>query len=57
MKMKILVAVASKHGSAREIAEVIADELRNSALNADLEDVSEETSLRRYDAVILGSAV
>jgi menaquinone-dependent protoporphyrinogen oxidase len=55
--MKILVAVASKHGSTREIADVIAEELRYDAIDADLEDVSEETRLRGYDAVVLGSAV
>jgi menaquinone-dependent protoporphyrinogen oxidase len=55
--MKVLVAVASKHGSTREIAATIAEELRNCAFDADLRDVSEVTSIRGYDAVILGSAV
>ena len=55
--MKVLVAVASKHGSTREIASAIAEELRNSGIGADLEDVSEVSSIRGYDAVILGSAV
>jgi menaquinone-dependent protoporphyrinogen oxidase len=55
--MKVLVAVASKHGSTREIASAIAEELRNSAIDADIEEVSEVSSIRGYDAIILGSAV
>jgi menaquinone-dependent protoporphyrinogen oxidase len=55
--MKILVAVASKHGSTREIGSAIVDELRNSNIDADLRDVSEVSIIRGYDAVILGSAV
>jgi menaquinone-dependent protoporphyrinogen oxidase len=55
--MKILVAVASKHGSTREIAEAIAEELRTQNLDADLCDVGEVESIAGYDAVILGSAV
>jgi menaquinone-dependent protoporphyrinogen oxidase len=55
--MKVLVAVASKHGSTREIADVIAEELRHDDIDAEVEDVSAETRLRGYDAVILGSAV
>jgi menaquinone-dependent protoporphyrinogen oxidase len=55
--MKVLVAVASKHGSTREIAGAIVEELRNSAIDADLRDVSEVNSIRGYDGVILGSAI
>lgn len=55
--MKVLVAVASKHGSTREIASAIVEELQNSAIDADLRDVSEVSSIRGYDAIILGSAV
>ncbi len=55
--MKVLVAVASKHGSTREIASAIVDELHNSAIDADLRDVAEVGAIRGYDAVILGSSV
>jgi menaquinone-dependent protoporphyrinogen oxidase len=55
--MKVLVAVASKHGSTREIAAAIAEELRNSSLEVDLMDVSEVGSVRTYDAIVLGSAI
>jgi menaquinone-dependent protoporphyrinogen oxidase len=55
--MKVLVAVASKHGSTREIAAVIAEELRSSSLDVDLMDVSEAGNIRTYDAIVLGSAI
>ena len=55
--MKILVTVASKHGSTREIARAIADELRAQALVVDLYDIDEVQTLTGYDAVILGSAI
>jgi menaquinone-dependent protoporphyrinogen oxidase len=55
--MKVLVAVASKHGSTRQIAGAIVEELRNSGTDADLRDMSEVSSVRGYDAIILGSAV
>jgi menaquinone-dependent protoporphyrinogen oxidase len=55
--MKVLVAVASKHGSTREIADAIVEELRNSAIDADLRDVSEVSTIRGYGAIVLGSAV
>jgi menaquinone-dependent protoporphyrinogen oxidase len=55
--MKVLIAVASKHGSTREIAEAITEELRNSSLDADLRDVLEVSEITHYDAVILGSAI
>jgi menaquinone-dependent protoporphyrinogen oxidase len=55
--MKILVAVASKHGSTREIAEAITEELRNSSLDVDLHDVNEVRDISHYNAIILGSAI
>lgn len=55
--MKILVAVASKHGAAREIGQVITDELREHDLDATLVDAGEVKSLEGVDAVVLGSAV
>jgi menaquinone-dependent protoporphyrinogen oxidase len=55
--MSILIAVASKHGSTREIAEAIAGELRAEHLAVELYDVREVSDVSGYDAVILGSAV
>ncbi|HEU5015051.1 MAG TPA: flavodoxin domain-containing protein [Roseiflexaceae bacterium] len=55
--MTILVAVASKHGSTRAIAESIAEQLRSANLPVDLRAAGEVNDLSGYDAVILGSAV
>src|SRR5947209_19655027 len=55
--MKVLIAVASKHGSTREIAEAIAEELRQAASTVDLHEVEMVDTLIGYDAVILGSAI
>jgi menaquinone-dependent protoporphyrinogen oxidase len=55
--MRVLVAVASKHGSTREIAEAIAEELHDKSIWAVLQDASEVKEIISYDAVILGSAI
>jgi menaquinone-dependent protoporphyrinogen oxidase len=55
--MKVLVTVATKHGSTGEIAEVIADELRTSGLEVDLLAANVVPDIAEYDAVVLGSAV
>lgn len=55
--MRILGAVASKHGSTREIAEAVADELRATGVAADLREVGAGDDPGGYDAVILGSAI
>lgn len=55
--MKILIAVASKHGSTREIAEAISEELWGARYQADVRDVREVDDLGAYDAVVIGSAV
>ncbi|MDQ3855585.1 MAG: flavodoxin domain-containing protein, partial [Chloroflexota bacterium] len=55
--MGVLVAVASKHGSTREIAEVIAEELRTQGLEVDLRDAGQVDALEGYDAVVLGSGI
>ncbi len=55
--MKVLVTEASRHGSTREIADAIAEELRSSGLEADLRDADSVTSLDGYDAVVIGSAI
>lgn len=55
--MRILVAAASRHGSTREIAEAIADELRKDALEVDVRAAAEVVTVDGYEAVVLGSAV
>jgi len=55
--MNALIAVASKHGSTREIAQAIANELELRGVETEFADVSEVTDLAGHDAVVLGSAV
>ena len=55
--MKVLVAVASRHGATREIGEAVADALREARHEADVVDPDEVESIASYDAVVLGSSV
>ncbi len=55
--MKVLVTVASRHGSTREIAQVIAGELRAAGVEPDLRQVETIGSLDDYDAAVIGSAI
>lgn len=55
--MRVLIAVASRHGSTYEIAEVIAAEVRAAGDVVDLRAAEDVDSLESYDAVVLGSAV
>jgi menaquinone-dependent protoporphyrinogen oxidase len=55
--MKVLVAVASKHGATLEIGQVIEASIRASGLDVDLQRVEDVTSLHPYDAVVIGSGV
>lgn len=55
--MKVLVTVASKHGSTLEIGQVIADELRSHGLDVDERAPKEVYALDDYDAIVIGSAV
>jgi menaquinone-dependent protoporphyrinogen oxidase len=55
--MNILVTVASKHGATGEIGEGIAAALRACGLSIETQAPDTVTSLDRFDAVILGSAV
>ena len=55
--MKVLVSAASRHGATAEIADVIADILRASHIDADVIAPDDVTSVEAYDAVILGSGV
>jgi len=53
----VLVAYASKYGATEEIAEAIAERLRESGLRADCREAAGVKTLAPYDAVVLGSAV
>lgn len=55
--MKVLVTVASKHGSTAEIADAIAAVLEQAGLTAVVAAPETVESLAEYDAVVLGSAV
>ncbi|WP_062213789.1 flavodoxin domain-containing protein [Demequina oxidasica] len=55
--MKVLVAVGSKYGSTREIAQAIGAEIRSIGFDVDVEDACGVLSVEAYDAVIVGSAV
>jgi menaquinone-dependent protoporphyrinogen oxidase len=54
---KVLVAFASKRGSTAEIADAVADALRQSGLEVVCVPAGDVGSLAGYDAVVLGSAV
>jgi menaquinone-dependent protoporphyrinogen oxidase len=51
----ILVCYASRYGSTRGIAEIIADELRDAGYEVTLSPVSDVGDPGNYDAVIIGS--
>jgi len=55
--MHVLVAVASRHGSTREIADAIAQELQVPGVHAEVRTADEVPDLDSYDAVVLGSAI
>ena len=53
----VLVTYASKRGSTAEIAEAIADKLREHGLSVNCVPAADVNTLEPYDAVVLGSAV
>lgn len=55
MKTRVLVAYASKYGSTKEVAESIAETLRENDLTVDLEPMKKVQSLEEYSAVVLGA--
>jgi len=55
--MKILVTAASRHGSTKEIATVIAGLMEDAGLEADVREPDEIRSLAGYDAAVIGSGV
>jgi len=55
--MRVLVIVASKHGSTAEIAAALGEGLSRRGIETAVEDAAKVTDLGGYDAVLLGSAV
>lgn len=55
--MRVLVTVASKHGSTGEIGEIIAGVLRDAGHAVDSAAPEAVRGIERYDAVVIGSAV
>ncbi len=55
MENNILVAYASTHGSTQEVAEVIAEALRDQGLTVDLQLARDVRKLDGYSAVVLGA--
>ena len=55
--MRVLVAVASKHGATEEIAATIGRALDVRGLDVDVRTVDDVAGLAPYEAVVLGSAV
>src|ERR1700730_13519726 len=55
--MKILVAVASRHGSTHEIADALALELGTAGHDVDVHTIEDSPAVEGYDAAVIGSAV
>jgi len=55
--LRVLVTYSSVHGSTAEIARAIALTLRRTGIDVDVLPVAEVQDVRRYDSVVVGSAV
>jgi menaquinone-dependent protoporphyrinogen oxidase len=55
--MRVLVAVASKYGATREIAEAVGRGLTERGHEVDVRDVADAGAVSEFAAVVLGSAV
>jgi len=55
--VRVLVAVASRHGGTEEIGSVIADALRDAGHDVDEREPADVALVDPYEAVVLGSAV
>ena len=57
MARSVLVAYASKYGSTQEVAEAIAETLREQDLSVEVRPAGEVKHLDGHDAVVLGGAI
>jgi menaquinone-dependent protoporphyrinogen oxidase len=57
MSASVLVAYATRYGSTRQVAEVVAATLGEGGLAVDLEPMQEVRTLEGYSAVVLGAAL
>lgn len=57
MRLNVLVAYSSKHGSTRAIAQRIGERLRADGITPEIREIGQITDVAPYDAVVLGSAV
>jgi menaquinone-dependent protoporphyrinogen oxidase len=55
--MKILVTAATRHGSSREVATLIAGILEDAGIETDVLEPDDVMSLAGYDAAVIGSGV
>lgn len=55
--MKVLVAVASRHGSTREIGDAVAEVLDEAGFDVTVADPDDVDTVEPYGAVVLGSSV
>ncbi len=55
--MTVLVAYASKHGSTQEIAQRIAEHLRQLGIQAEARPLEEVSDPGSYEALVIGSAI
>jgi menaquinone-dependent protoporphyrinogen oxidase len=55
--MRVLIAVASKHGSTAQLGEVVAERLRARGAEAVVVPAAEITDVGGYDGVVVGAAV
>ena len=57
MSASVLVAYATQYGSTQQVAEAIAETLREGGLEVDLQPMREVRTLQDYHAVVLGAAL
>ena len=55
MKPSVLVTFATRYGSTREVAQKIADTLKESGIEVDFQLIREVRSVEKYQAVVLGA--
>jgi menaquinone-dependent protoporphyrinogen oxidase len=57
MHKPILIAYATRYGSTREVADVIASEMREAGVEVEIRPLREVKSLETYRAIVMGAAL